>query len=177
MYYWIQQFVCIRDMQLKYSTVNMCHMSIKNLSYAVGSIHHYYNIQCAIVCQSSVCLSSLHNVYCVFIMFGVKLSYLSSQTWWYCDFHLANFAPCRILIFSPTYNILFMIIIHLKISVVIQTNMLVMLCVAVWFPQYGQSTLHDAAEQGNLGIARILLENGASLSIQDKVSVDAIINF
>ena len=42
------------------------------------------SVQCA-------CQSSLHSVYCVFTMFGVKLLYFSSQTWWYCHFHLANF--------------------------------------------------------------------------------------
>ena len=30
------------------------------LNYVIGSIHHYHNIQCVIVCQSS-----LHNVFCV----------------------------------------------------------------------------------------------------------------
>ena len=46
-------------------------MSIEVLKYAVGSIHYYHNIQlCVIVCQSS-----LHNVFCVFTMFSVKLLY------------------------------------------------------------------------------------------------------
>ena len=30
------------------------------LNYVIGSIHHHHNIQCVIVCQSS-----LHNVFCV----------------------------------------------------------------------------------------------------------------
>ena len=37
--------------------------------------------------------------------------------------------------------------------------------------QDGESPLHKAAEQGHLGIVRMLVENGASLSMQDKVSI------
>ena len=70
----MQQLVSVRDTELKYSTVNMCHMSIKIFDYAVASIHHYHNIQCVIVCQSS-----LHNVYCVFTLFGVKFLYLPQE--------------------------------------------------------------------------------------------------
>ena len=74
LYYWMQQLVSVRDTELKYSTVNMCHMSIKIFNYAVASIHHYHNIRCVIVCQSS-----LHKVYCVFTLFGVKFLYLSQE--------------------------------------------------------------------------------------------------
>ena len=45
----------------------MCHMCINEtfnsymvLNNVIGSIHHYHNIQCVIVCQSS-----LYNVFCV----------------------------------------------------------------------------------------------------------------
>ena len=36
--------------------------------------------------------------------------------------------------------------------------------------QWGQSPLHYAAQEGHLDIVRILVENGASMSLRDKVS-------
>ena len=47
----------------------------------------------------------------------------------------------------------------------------------VRFPQAGSSPLHDAAGQGHLGIVRILIDHGASLSLQDRVSVVIIIEW
>ena len=41
----------------------------------------------------------------------------------------------------------------------------------VWFAQSGESPLHKAVQNGHHGIVRILVENGASLSLKNNVSV------